>query len=64
MFFRYFEEGENEYLVRSWLIDPNQVEAQASRASIVKGGKEAWNGKDYYVSVVGRLLFRHAQSPP
>lgn len=51
MFFRYFKEGENEYLARTWLIDPNQVEAQASKAPAVKGGKEAWNGKDFYVSL-------------
>lgn len=51
VFFRYFKEGENEYLARTWLIDPNQVEAQASKAPAVKGGKEAWNGKDFYVAL-------------
>jgi hypothetical protein len=39
VFFRHFKEGDNEYLVRSWLIDPDQAEAQSSRAPIPKGGK-------------------------
>lgn len=51
VFFRYFKEGENEYLARTWLVDPNQVEAQASKALSVKSGKEPWNGKDYYVAI-------------
>lgn len=51
VFFRHFKDGESEYLVRSWLIDPNQVEAQASKAASVKSGKEPWNGKDYYVAI-------------
>ncbi len=50
VFFRHFKEGENEYLVRSWLIDPDQAEAQASKAPASKG-KEVWNGKDYYVAI-------------
>lgn len=51
MFFRHFKDDESEYLVRSWLIDPNQVEAQASKAAAVKSGKEPWNGKDFYVAI-------------
>ena len=49
VFFRHFQEGGAEYLSRTWLIDPNQAEAQ-----IVKkprhGPKEPWNGVDFYVS--------------
>lgn len=53
VFFRHFKEGNDEYLTRTWLIDPNQVEAQASKApSVNKRGKEPWNGKDYYVSLL------------
>jgi len=49
VFFQYFKEGQSEYLSRSWLIDPVQVETQASK--VVKSrGKEQWNGVDYYVS--------------
>jgi hypothetical protein len=51
VFFRYFRDGENEYLTRSWLIDPNQAEAQASKAASSRSGKEAWNGRDWYVSL-------------
>jgi hypothetical protein len=51
VFFRHFKEGDNEYLVRSWLIDPDQAEAQSSRAPIPKGGKEAWNGVDFYAAI-------------
>lgn len=50
--FRYFKESENEYLARTWLIDPNQVEAQASKAASAKGGnREPWNGRDFYVAI-------------
>ncbi len=49
VFFQYFKEGQSEYLSRSWLIDPVQVETQASK--VVKSrGKEQWNGVDFYIS--------------
>ncbi|CAN5296588.1 hypothetical protein BH23GEM4_BH23GEM4_23640 [soil metagenome] len=51
VFFRYFREGEREYLARTWLIDPNQADAQTSKAPSSKGSKEPWNGRDFYVSV-------------
>ncbi len=51
VFFRHFTEGDSKYLVRSWLKDPDQVEAQASKALSSKSGKEPWNGKDYYVAI-------------
>lgn len=50
VFFRYFREGSNEYLARTWLIDPNQAEAQASRATAATH-QEPWNGRDWYVSI-------------
>jgi hypothetical protein len=49
VFFRYFKDGDNEYLTRSWLIDPKNAETKTSRASTPKG-KETWNGRDFYVS--------------
>jgi len=46
VFFRYFRDGGNDYLTRSWLIDPNETEAK-----ITKKGKEAWDGNSFYVNV-------------
>lgn len=50
VFFRYFQDGSNEYLARTWLISPEEAEAQASKAVAAKGGREPWNGKDFYAS--------------
>ena len=53
VFFRHFSEGGNKYLTRSWLIDPNQAEAQASKAPVAKkSSKEPWNGRNYHVSLL------------
>ena len=49
IFFRYFKEGDSEYLSRSWLIDPAEVEAKSEQLGR-KRNKEPWNGIDYYVS--------------
>ncbi len=49
MFFRYFKEGDSEYLTRTWLIDPQEVESNVSKSS-VKKGREIWNGQDFYVA--------------
>lgn len=49
MFFRYFQDGDHEYLTRSWLIDPQEAEAKTSKTTTQKG-KETWNGQDFYVS--------------
>lgn len=49
VFFRYFKDGNNEYLTRTWLIDPQEAEVKASQAPAGKG-RETWNGQDYYVS--------------
>lgn len=49
VFFRYFQEGGNEYLTRTWLIDPQQAEVKSSRSE-TKKGREPWNGRDFYVS--------------
>ena len=49
VFFQYFKDGQSEYLSRSWLIDPVQVETQTNKA-VKSRGKEQWNGVDYYVS--------------
>jgi len=47
-FFRFFRDGEREYLTRVWLRDPSVV-ATETKAESPKG---AWNG-EYYVSYGG-----------
>jgi len=49
LFFRYFQDGDNEYLTRTWLIDPQAAEAQTVKLPPKLGGK-VWNGEDYYVA--------------
>jgi hypothetical protein len=45
VFFRFFQDGESEYLSRVWLIDPGEAEVKV----VEKRGDEPWNG-EYYVS--------------
>lgn len=49
VFFRYFQDGLNEYLARTWLIDPQEAEAISNKVGGVKG-RESWNGQDFYVN--------------
>jgi hypothetical protein len=49
VFFRYFREGESEYLTRTWLIDPQEAEVKSAK-SAGKKEREPWNGRDFYVS--------------
>ena len=47
LFFEYLQDGDREYLARSWLTDP---ELEAPSAS--SGKKQApWNGTDFFVAV-------------
>ena len=48
VFFRYFRDGESEYLGRSWLKDPDVAEERA-RSKETKRTPGEWNGNDYYV---------------
>jgi hypothetical protein len=49
VFFRYFRDGEREYLARSWLLDETAVASGGSGPK--RGGtREPWNGHDWYVS--------------
>ena len=51
LFFQVFKDGENQYLSRSWMIDP--AETQINTANTTKGeDREPWNG-EYYVSYGG-----------
>lgn len=46
VFFKFFKDNGNEYLSRSWLIDPSIVEEKTSN-SATEGKKEKWNGRDF-----------------
>jgi hypothetical protein len=48
VFFRYFQDGDREYLARSWLLDPVEAEGRARRTGTRR--KPVWNGQDFYVS--------------
>lgn len=50
VFFRFFKDGDNEFLARSWLIEPNEVEARSSRA-ITQKSSDPWNGREFVVNV-------------
>ncbi len=45
VFFRYFKDGDHEYLTRTWLIDPAEAGARSGRGAV-----EPWNGHDFYVT--------------
>jgi hypothetical protein len=47
VFFRYFADGDREYLARTWLIDPADISAGASPSTAGKK-KRPWNGRDFY----------------
>ena len=51
VFFRHFHDEGREYLARTWLLDPVETEAKASRGGRSK--LRPWNGRDFYV-VLGR----------
>jgi hypothetical protein len=50
VFFRFFRDDGRDYLTRTWLIDPEEVERKVSKSK-VKKGSEPWNGRDFYVSL-------------
>ena len=49
VFFFFFKDGASEFLARSWLIEPNEVEARSSRA-ITQKASDPWNGRDFVVN--------------
>lgn len=48
VFFRFFQDGDSEYLTRAWLIDPAEAEAK----SVENREKLPWNG-EFYASFGG-----------
>ncbi|PYE52010.1 DUF91 domain-containing protein [Deinococcus yavapaiensis] len=49
VFLRYFKEGASEYLARTWLLDPSDVEGSVEKSPASRT-QESWNERDYYVS--------------
>lgn len=49
LFFRYFEDGDRQYLARTLLLDQEQTVVAPSSGAANKT-KEPWNGIDWYVS--------------
>lgn len=47
VFFRYFTDGDREYVARTWLINGSDDTRHARGAS---GPKPAWSGEDWYVN--------------
>lgn len=50
VFFRYFKDKDNEYLTRTWLIDPQKAEEKTIKATVTHL-QETWNQRDFYVSL-------------
>ncbi|ODQ90651.1 hypothetical protein BFG51_04570 [Dietzia alimentaria] len=50
VFFRHFEDNGVSYIARSWLVEPETQAAALSTARSAKKFKEAWNGRDWYIS--------------
>ncbi|MXW96865.1 MAG: DUF91 domain-containing protein [Acidimicrobiaceae bacterium] len=49
VFFRHYRDDDRDYLARTWLVDPQQVEAESRRASRTK--RRPWNGTDFYIAL-------------
>ena len=48
VFFRYFEDAGQGYLIRTWLVDPRKAESIGTGK---QKRREPWNGRDFYVSL-------------
>ena len=48
VFFRYFNDGDREYVARTWLID--QAQEPGPKTPRSPRPKENWNGPDWYIS--------------
>ena len=49
LFFDYFKDGADEYLVRTWLLE--EPEAQGGSKTVkARATQASWNGRDWYVS--------------
>ena len=50
VFFRFFQDGDEDFLSRSWLISPNEVIEKSSKSKSQNKG-ESWNGMDFVVNI-------------
>lgn len=52
VFFQHFRDGDREYLGRSWLSDPVEVEGRGTKAKApgTRKTRAPWNGQDFYVA--------------
>ena len=50
VFFQVFKDGESEYITRTWLRDPQEIQSVASSARGGRAKREPWNGRDFYVA--------------
>lgn len=48
-FFRCFQDGGSQYLTRSWLLEPSEVERSSSKSKANRV-QQPWNGTDFYVA--------------
>jgi len=49
VFFRYFENNKQQFITRSWLLDPNIVDEKSSSIK-VDSKREKWNKQDFVVN--------------
>ena len=49
LFFRYYADGDREYLARTWLNAPANADVAAAKLGKAKT-REPWNGQDFYVT--------------
>jgi len=47
LFFRHFSDNSNDYLARTWLLDPRSIEAKSRQT--LRSKKRPWNGRDFYI---------------
>lgn len=50
VFFRFFKTDEQEFLSRSWLIDPSEAVERSSQSRVASKG-ESWNGRDFVANI-------------
>ncbi len=66
VFFRYFRDGTNKFLSRTWMVDPNLIEQQSKKSKT----RETWNQRistcllgQIYI-VIGKMPENMVLSPP